>query len=285
MNENETKPNDQHPAWFAAALRSYMEETGMDTRALAQRLVDMFAKSGETKTIDAIRRQVDYAKTGKKGGKNEGVGRKYGQKIAEVFGCNYGDFLIRGQILIESENPSEADARWRSYLERVSILREEEPPILKTEPAPEYIPVPTAATALSAGQGNLVYQDELTSVKNYFHAGWLFGKCLGGAKYAVIFRVDGDSMSPTIEHGSEVLVDTTPIDSDEWIPNKIYAIRQENEVRIKRLLRSKQSDKIIVSSDNRDIDENTGGRRYEDSYESIRDICIIGRVIWHSGEL
>lgn len=287
MDDNVTKPDepvDLHALHFAAALNRHMEMQNMDSQALAQKLAQMYAEMGRTKAVATIRREIDYARAGKKGEKNEGVGRKVGEMIAKAFGCTYGQFLHDGEMLSRTGNPADADAYWKQLLARAKAIGVD-PPILKTEPAPDYIPVPTARTALSAGSGNLFFEDELTSVKNYFHSGWLLGKCVGGIGYAVIFKVEGGSMSPTIEHGSEVLVDTTPIGQNDWQPNKIYAIRQENEVWIKRLLRSQQPDTIVISSDNKEIDEKTGGRRYEDRYVNAEDLHIIGRVIWHSGEL
>lgn len=273
----DTRSDDLHAAHFAAALNHHMGERKMDSITLAKILLSKAEEIGEQRNLKSIRRQVDYAKKGTA----SGVGRKFGEKIAEVFGSTYGDFLVMGEILTKSVEGKEWE---NAYLGRVSSLLNE-PPILKTEPTPEYVPVPTAAATLSAGSGNLVYQDNLTSVKNYFHAAWLLGKCAGGIGKAVIFKVDGRSMSPTIEDGSEVLVDTTTVGPNDWQPNKIYAIRQENEVWIKRLLHSQQPGTIVISSDNKEIDEKTGTPRYEDRYVSAEELHIIGRVIWHSGEL
>ena len=260
--------NDQHVVYYAAALNHYIDKYKKTPLNLAHELASIYEKMGEPHKVESLRRQIYYAMSGNPQKGRKGVGRKQGEMIAKLFDSSYDGFLMIGRELVEkkiassSVTDTEKDSKMQTALfERVRVLLNS-PPIIKSEPTPEYVPIPVAATALSAGSGNLVYQDELTSVKNYFHQGWLLGKCAGGVEQAVIFKVDGNSMSPTIEHDSEVLVDMTP--TDEWQSNKIYAIRQDNEVRIKRLLRSKQSDMIIISSDNPEIDANTGTRRYED---------------------
>ncbi|MDR0467484.1 MAG: helix-turn-helix domain-containing protein [Campylobacteraceae bacterium] len=86
-----------------------------------------------------------------------------------------------------------------------------------------------------------------------------------------VIRVKGDSMSPTINDGDLVFVDKKNIDV---VSGKIYVIKIENEVFIKRLL--KIPGQIIVRSDNKDT--------YPD-FNFKEDCVIIGRVIYRVEEI
>ncbi|MDQ5921098.1 MAG: hypothetical protein QG673_1154 [Pseudomonadota bacterium] len=61
------------------------------------------------------------------------------------------------------------------------------------------------------------------------------------------FDVQGDSMEPALRNGSRILIDTAQC---EIIDNKIYALRNENQVFIKRLYTAFDQNKIIAKSDN-----------------------------------
>ncbi|MDQ5921170.1 MAG: Peptidase protein, partial [Pseudomonadota bacterium] len=56
-----------------------------------------------------------------------------------------------------------------------------------------------------------------------------------------------DSMEPALRNGSRILIDTAQC---EIIDNKIYALRNENQVFIKRLYTAFDQNKIIAKSDN-----------------------------------
>ena len=62
------------------------------------------------------------------------------------------------------------------------------------------------------------------------------------------FNIDGNSMEPTLQHGSRVLINTSH--NDDIIDSKIYAISKGNNVFIKRLYKVFNEPKIIAKSDN-----------------------------------
>jgi phage repressor protein C with HTH and peptisase S24 domain len=61
------------------------------------------------------------------------------------------------------------------------------------------------------------------------------------------FDVSGDSMEPTLYHGSRVLIDMS---QHEIIDNKIYALRNGSQVFIKRLYKVFNQPKVVAKSDN-----------------------------------
>jgi phage repressor protein C with HTH and peptisase S24 domain len=85
------------------------------------------------------------------------------------------------------------------------------------------------------------------------------------------FNIDGNSMEPTLQHGSRVLVNTH---HDDIIDSKIYAISKGNNVFIKRLYKVFNEPKIIAKSDNPIYPE-----LYIDLTDEKSDFKIIGMAV------
>jgi hypothetical protein len=68
-----------------------------------------------------------------------------------------------------------------------------------------------------------------------------------------IFKMQNDSMSPTIQEGSRIIVDTSV--ASNITDNKIYAICINNEVFIKRLFRDLETNGTLIRSDNKAYDD------------------------------
>ena len=84
-------------------------------------------------------------------------------------------------------------------------------------------------------------------------------------------------MSPTVEHGDILLVNVT---DKEIRDGKVYALRLEGEVRVKRIYRNATGG-ITISSDNK-------SPRFRDELvppDDLPRLDIIGRAIWGGGDL
>lgn len=98
---------------------------------------------------------------------------------------------------------------------------------------------------LSAGNGNNVYFEDIVDETPVSAS--LIKKNNWKTDKLCCFNINGNSMEPTLQHGSKVLVNTNQTDI---IDSKIYAITKGNEVFVKRLYKSFNGPKIIAKSDN-----------------------------------
>lgn len=123
------------------------------------------------------------------------------------------------------------------------------------------INIPVMAKA-SAGNGYLNFSNQplynKLIRKNGFH------------EHCYLIEVAGNSMEPLIQDGAFVVVD--PYQTD-YLEGKVYVIKYEDEVYIKRVLLKPEAKVMILKSINQD---------YEDKYISIdqaEQIKIIGRAV------
>lgn len=129
---------------------------------------------------------------------------------------------------------------------------------------------------LSAGNGSLVFDHEEIDNSHAFRTSWL--KENGYTKNRLkLFKVEGYSMSPTLEDGHVVLVN---MDETTIKNGKVYAILVDEEARIKRLFR-RSDGAVEIRSDNQSqqfpIETITA--------DAAKDLKIIGRVVWSGGEM
>ncbi len=85
-----------------------------------------------------------------------------------------------------------------------------------------------------------------------------------------IIDVQGDGMTPTLQHGDQVLVDTA---CNRFVDDAIYAIRQDDVLRIKRI-RLKLDGSIEIRSDN---SHNFGIETY--SKEEAAAFSVFGKIL------
>ncbi|WP_346352157.1 S24 family peptidase [Oceanimonas sp. AH20CE76] len=100
---------------------------------------------------------------------------------------------------------------------------------------------------VSAGNGAHNEWDHLEA-RVPFSTAWLEDQGLSGKRLAVL-KVQGDSMSPTLEDGDTPLVEMLPEDAVENLPDSVYVLRLNGQLLIKRL----QSDLmggLYIKSDN-----------------------------------
>lgn len=147
-------------------------------------------------------------------------------------------------------------------------------------------PSPRIAASMVGRTGDLVLVDRLdvrasagpgtfaSEEKSYppiaFDRAWLRGLTVGGPGGLSMIRVSGDSMSPTLSDGDEILVDRD--DAGAALRDGIYVLRVDEALMVKRLELNPSTRRITVRSDNptypvwTDCDPAT--------------IVVIGRVVW-----
>ena len=131
------------------------------------------------------------------------------------------------------------------------------------------VAVPRLDVGASAGPGALDV-DETARSHFAFDPKWLRTIGAGDAKQLSIIRVTGDSMSPTLADGDEILVDAG--EAKDRLRDGIYVVRMEQALVVKRVARNPANRRISITSDNQ-------------AYPSwpdcdLKDIDIVGRVVW-----
>src|SRR3546814_4263528 len=106
--------------------------------------------------------------------------------------------------------------------------------------------VPQYDLGASAGAGSLD-QTERPAGRMAFDEKWLRDM---GANPAVLsmIRVDGDSMSPTLSHGDEIMVDR--MDGAARLRDGIYVLRMDDTLMVKRVALGLIKGKFSIRSDN-----------------------------------
>jgi phage repressor protein C with HTH and peptisase S24 domain len=125
------------------------------------------------------------------------------------------------------------------------------------------------AVAASAGPGSIV-QEEFGKPYFAFDEHWLKALTPSSPSNLSIVRVEGDSMSPTLNAGDDILVDLG--DTAERLRDGIYVLRIDDALVVKRLALNPLGRRVTVQSDN---------PAYPDWPDcSLAEINCIGRVIW-----
>ena len=123
--------------------------------------------------------------------------------------------------------------------------------------------------AVSAGPGSLA-GDELGKPYFAFDERWLKSLTPTSPAKLSIVRVEGDSMSPTLNSGDDILVDLG--DGTERLRDGIYVLRADDALVVKRIAIQPVSRRVTVRSDN---------PAYPDWPDcGIDEINCVGRVIW-----
>jgi SOS-response transcriptional repressor LexA len=123
---------------------------------------------------------------------------------------------------------------------------------------------------VSAGPGAVVTAEELGKPYFGFDERWLKSLTPTPPANLSIVRVEGDSMSPTLNAGDDILVDLG--DSSERLRDGIYVLRIDDALVVKRLALHPMGRRVTVQSDN---------PAYPDWPDcDLDEINCIGRVIW-----
>ena len=122
---------------------------------------------------------------------------------------------------------------------------------------------------VSAGPGSLV-SEELGKPYFAFDERWLKALTTSGPAKLSIVRVEGDSMTPTLNAGDDILVDLG--DCMERLRDGIYVLRIDDALVVKRVALNPLGRRVTIQSDN---------PAYPDWPDcELNDINCIGRVIW-----
>jgi phage repressor protein C with HTH and peptisase S24 domain len=133
-----------------------------------------------------------------------------------------------------------------------------------------FVAVPRLDVSASAGPGALD-SGERRLGRIGFDGAWLrrLGLPASASDRLSLIRVDGDSMSPTLGDGDEILVDRA--DSAERLRDGIYVLRLEDALVVKRIALG-PARRLSIRSDN-------------EAYPSWPDcdpdsVDLVGRVVW-----
>jgi hypothetical protein len=122
---------------------------------------------------------------------------------------------------------------------------------------------------VSAGPGAVV-TEELGEPYFAFDERWLKNLTPTGPARLSIVRVEGDSMTPTLNAGDDILVDLA--DAGDRLRDGIYVLRIDDALVVKRLALNPVGRRVTVQSDN---------PAYSDWPDcDLANINCIGRVIW-----
>jgi phage repressor protein C with HTH and peptisase S24 domain len=142
-------------------------------------------------------------------------------------------------------------------------------PVPETVVADGLVSVKRHPVTVSAGPGAIVIE-ELGKPYFAFDERWLKALTPSAPSSLSIVRVDGDSMSPTLNPGDDILVDLE--DSTTRLRDGIYVLRIDDALVVKRLALNPIAKRVTVQSDN---------PAYSDWPDcSPAEINCIGRVIW-----
>lgn len=133
----------------------------------------------------------------------------------------------------------------------------------------DHVAVPQLDVGASAGPGAVPGEERLTS-HIAFDPKWLRRLGAGDGNQLSIIRVEGDSMSPTLADGDEILVDRA--DAAERLRDGIYVLRREDALMVKRLSVDPSGRQATIRSDNEAYPSWAGC--------DLASIDIVGRVVW-----
>jgi len=138
----------------------------------------------------------------------------------------------------------------------------------------ELVPVPVLDVRASAGHGAYNH-DEAHRGAVGFDPKWLRGLTRGPTDGLSIIQVSGESMTPTLADGDEVIVDRQ--DGVGRLRDGIYVLRLDDSLMIKRLARRPAGRGVSIRSDNPDYP----------SWQNVDPdrINIVGRVLWYGRKL
>ena len=141
---------------------------------------------------------------------------------------------------------------------------------MPAEPPPSLTMVPRLNVGASAGYGALT-GEEATRGHIGFDPKWLRRAASHPDRVSII-EVNGDSMTPTLSHGDEILVDRG--DASERLRDGIYVLRVDDVLIVKRIVINPAPPHLSIRSDN---------PAYP-AWERVDLVAvdIIGRVIWAS---
>lgn len=142
-------------------------------------------------------------------------------------------------------------------------------------PGEEFVELPRIRVKVSAGNGKILFEEDRHAQGQAFRSDWIKRRQLR-AEHLICVYAEGDSMEEVIHDGDSILIDT----SQQVIQDgRVYALRYGDECRIKRLYKRPDGG-LIIRSDN--------VSKYPEVHvpaDQLEHIAIIGRVVWHGGDM
>lgn len=173
------------------------------------------------------------------------------------------------QQFIKRGTPRRLDERDRRILAKHFGVSEEVLGGAGGEPPGEFVRVAKLDVEASAGFGTTGEGEERIG-HVAFDAQWLRQLSKAGANDLSFIRVQGDSMSPTLSDGDDILVDTS--DAAERLRDGIYVLRRDDALMVKRLALNPSTKRANIKSDNVAYPE------WRDC--ELSTLNVIGRVVW-----
>lgn len=141
-------------------------------------------------------------------------------------------------------------------------------------PKEAFVPVPRLDIGASAGPGAFAGDERARNMLGFDKA-WLRTLTRGDISQLSMIRVDGDSMTPTLSDGDEILVDGS--DGAGRLRDGIYVLRLDGALVVKRLSIHPAASCLSIVSDN-------------PAYPSWPEcdasaIDVVGRVVWVGRQL
>ena len=135
--------------------------------------------------------------------------------------------------------------------------------------ATDLVPIPRYRVSAAAGHGSIPGREEKVAEVG-FSARWLEKLSSAKPRDLSIIQVEGDSMSPTLSHGDDIMVDLSA--SRRKLSDGIYVLRRDDALLVKRVALHPARATLTIASDN-------------PAYASWTDcapdkVDIIGRVVW-----
>jgi phage repressor protein C with HTH and peptisase S24 domain len=135
------------------------------------------------------------------------------------------------------------------------------------------VPVPRLRVEASAGPGAFP-EDERARSHLAFDPAWL-RRLTDDVRRLSMITVRGDSMSPTLSDGDEILVDEG--DAAARLRDGVYVLRMDDALLVKRLALNPSGRSMTVCSDN------PAYLNWPDCDPA--DFDIVGRVVWAGGRI
>ena len=216
--------------------------------------------------------------------KTNGVAtREIKRTLSDICGISYqavSQWFNGSTKNIESKHLANIAKKYNASLEWLitgtgEMVAQEYEPETATEEHFAFIPFYDAHGSCGDGYANgdhAVIKSELA-----FKRSWLKDEGLQEKDLAII-TAKGDSMSPTINDGSILLINTNYKRVES---GRVYAIAVDDQVRVKRLF-------LGLGGDCRIVSDNSNKTLYPDetiSPEILDKLHIVGRVVWMGGML
>jgi len=145
---------------------------------------------------------------------------------------------------------------------------------LADDPSRIYVRLPRYVPRVSAGPGLAVQTEAPLAANVLFDAEWLWNTLRRPPSKLIVMQAHGDSMSPRIQHGDVLIIDTAV---DRIKDHGVYCFSYEGDLMVKRLQRSLSNGKLRIVSDNENYPPEELPR------EDAERIVVVGLVVWHGG--